>query len=202
MAKKVFLWSICISVYVMFLPVAVSSFLLFCGAELSEDGVQAVLFCYGLSLFAFIFLVSLNSLVADSRGAYDCPDPYGVTAAVKLALVPYYVLFLVAFFLLVICGFPDAAYDDDASLAVCWLLNTIAFLCVPAATSLQAAAYLVRRMKREEKLFYLLWLLPLFVHFADVSAAVLLQSGCGFRVHPPAPSFVGAAGSGAKGKMY
>ena len=172
MKNKWLLWSLCIAVYLMQLPfVGLITALL-----VDTDGVpDAAVVAVELVSLAFCILAVLlcfcNVLSAVLGVFKNSPAPYQTTAAVKIALIPFYVLNFFIWAILIIGTLNPFFLGLAIVFLIVSFLSTYVFML---ATGVHNIAHLLKRAWEEKDVKEVLWAVAHFIYFADVVAAVLL----------------------------
>lgn len=191
---------ICAETYILSLLGLTAFFVLLGGGELAQDFCDTALkyTAYG-GIFGGIALGALSLFFAIWGGMRGYFVSRRVVAAVKIALVPCYIISLALWVPLWFhaIDLSGASFGDAIFLGISCVVNLYYFVCIPAATSLPLIAELIGHAGQERKPLCLFWIVPLVICFADVIAAILLwrrEKNFSPPVVPPADQTTGAAG--------
>ncbi len=172
MKHKWLLWSLCIAVYLMQLPfVGLIAALLVDTDGVPDTAVVAVeIVCLGFCILSV--LLCFANLAAAITGIFkELPAPYRTTAAVKIALIPFYVLNFFIWAILIVGTLNPFFLGVAVVFLVVSLLSTYVFML---ATGVHNIARLLKRAWEEKDVKEVFWIIPHFIYFADVVAAILL----------------------------
>ncbi len=189
---KVVPWLIVVSAYLMLLPFLAVFIALLAGAEV-PDGVVAAVEIVALAVGIAAMLLCFVNLISAVLGfMQDRPAPFGTTAAVKIALIPFYAASLFIWILLGIAGIVLLNPMFLALGAVVFIIIGLSVACaylIMLATGVHNMAYLLKKAWREKDWKALFWLVPHFIFCADVIAAILLWRREQRKAVPFGPAF-------------
>lgn len=172
MRNKVFMWLLFASVYCMQLPFVIQLVLLMAELEIPQaviDGVDLIslVFCAITIVLCFV-----NLLVAALDFSKKIKPPYKLTAAVKLCLIPFYVVnFIISLLFVVGTLNPFLFWLTPVFLAIS-LVATYIFMI---GTSVHNMSYLLKQAIKTKRLKYILYLIAHFIYVADVGGIFILR---------------------------
>ncbi len=186
---KVLPWLIVACVYLMLLPFLAMFIALLAGAEV-PDGVVTTVEIVALVFGVVAMLLCLCNFISAIFGfMQERSAPFGTTAAVKIALIPFYAASLFIWILLGIAGVvllnPMVVVLGVVIFVIVGFSVACAY-CIVLATGVHNMAYLLKKAWREKDWKALLWLVPHFIFCADVVAAIVLWRGERRKAVPPA----------------
>lgn len=166
-----FMWAQVASMYLMQIPFSGYAIALLAGAEVPASAFWAVtalsvIFCAAACVFA-----TMNT-VAAFRGLYaEQVCPYSLTMAVKLALVPFFIINFVIWALFVIGSLnPFLIWALPVIICVSVFFTYVLML----GTSVHNIAFLLKKFKDEWNLSCAVYMVLHFIFCLDVLAAVIL----------------------------
>lgn len=163
------MWLLCGMLYAMQLPFLVITILVAVAPGL-PDAVTAGLFIASAGLcVAVIALCIANLVLAVTRSSQEY-RPCGTTMAVKLALMPFFVInfVLCGIYCLGTLALPLIAFAPPV-----WGVSLVTTYIYMLGNGVQNIAYLVRRFFATRKVRYAVYAALHFIYIADVAASVL-----------------------------
>jgi hypothetical protein len=144
---------------------------LFINTEIADSviiGIEiySIIMCVLTLLIAF-----LNIILALLNHGKNIPSPYKITMAIKLALIPFYVINFLIWSIFVI-GSLNPFFFIFLPLFLAFSIITTYFIML--ATSLQNIVYLWRQFVSQKKLSYLIYAILHFIFCVDVIGSILV----------------------------
>ena len=172
MKNKWLLWSLCIAAYLMQLPFVGLITALLVNAEGVPDAAVVAVELVSLVFCILAVLLCFCNVLSAVLGVFkNLPAPYKTTAAVKIALIPFYVLNFFIWAILIIGTLNPFFLGLAIVFLIVSFLSTYVFML---ATGVHNIAHLLKRAWKEKDVKEVLWAVAHFIYFADVVAAILL----------------------------
>jgi hypothetical protein len=166
----------CIVAYLMQLPFLGLIIALFINDEISQNiiigfEVYSIAMCVVCLLIAF-----LNVTITILNVTKDVPCPYKLTMAVKLAMIPFYVINFLIWAIFVI-GTLNPFFIVLLPIIIAFSIISTYFVML--STSSQNIAYLLRQFFLQKNLVFLVYAIFHFIFCVDVIVAILLN--CNYK---------------------
>lgn len=171
MKNKVLMWLLCISSYLMQLPFLVYFIILMCDVEISDACGVALMILSAILFLVALFLCLLNLLAAVLNLSKKVDNPYKLTMAVKLCLVPFYIINFVLWGLLVIGTLNIMLFWITPVFLVISISSTYLFML---ATSIHNIGYSIQRLKETKQIRYIVYIILHFIFCIDVLTAIYM----------------------------
>ena len=172
MKNKWLLWSLCIEAYLMQLPFVGLIAALLVNADGVPDAAVVAVELVSLAFCILAVLLCFCNVLSAVWGAFkNLPAPYKTTAAVKIALIPFYVLNFFIWAILIIGTLNPFFLGLAIVFLIVSFLSTYVFML---ATGVHNIAHLLKRAWEEKDVKEVFWAVAHFIYFADVVAAILL----------------------------
>ena len=168
MKRKIMMWIFCALLYAMQIPFLVIIIGIAADPDFSDSVIRAVEIYCGAMCVAIVLLCVVQ-LVAAVKGDAAC-CPLAVTMAVKLALIPFFIINFVVWLILWLGTFNLLLIWFAPAVWLISLSSTYIFMLGGGAWNI---VYLIRLFMREKKCRYLLYAVMHFIYIADVVASVL-----------------------------
>lgn len=162
------MWIFCALLYAMQIPFLVIIIGIAADPDFSDSVIRAVEIYCGAMCVAIVLLCVVQ-LVAAVKGDAAC-CPLAVTMAVKLALIPFFIINFVVWLILWLGTFNLLLIWFAPAVWLISLSSTYIFMLGGGAWNI---VYLIRLFMREKKWRYLLYAVLHFIYVADVVAAAL-----------------------------
>ena len=171
MKRKALMWIFCVLLYAMQIPFIGIVIGIAADPDFSDSVIRAVeIYC--VAMCAVVVTLCVAHLIAAVKGDAAC-CPFAVTMAVKLALIPFFIINFVIWLILWLGTFNLFLIWFAPAVWLISLSSTYIFMLGGGAWNI---VYLIRLFMREKKCRYLLYAVMHFIYVADVVAAVLAYS--------------------------
>jgi hypothetical protein len=177
----------CIITYLMQLPFLGLIIALFINNEISDGIILGIeLYCIIMCVLCFL-IIFLNIVFALLNITKDVPCPYRTTMAIKIAMIPFYVINFLIWAIFII-GTLNPFFIIYLPFIIVLSIFLTYFTMI--STSSHNIAYLLRQFFDKEnlfntkKLYYIIYIVCHFIFCVDVVASILLYSN-----HKPTDNF-------------